>query len=219
MRLRQLGLERAPGPARTLARHDARLGLALISPTLVVVLAVVVVPMAWTILMAFQRLRLPDFRRGSVFGDYTLANLRLVLTAKDTWESLLITLTFPVGATTFSIALGLIAALTVRRPFRGRALVRAAMLLPYVMPAVAATSVWDALLHPQFGVVNDWGKRFLGWDKAVAFLSQPRGEITVLGSRSRSPPLCSRSSRSRYGANSRSPSSSSWPGCRPCPAR
>jgi multiple sugar transport system permease protein len=162
-------------------RSDARLGLALISPALVVVLAVVVVPMAWTFLMAFQRLRLADLRHSSIFGDYTLANLRLVLTSKDTWESLLTTLAFAVGATSFSIALGLVAALVVRRPFRGRAIVRAAMLLPYIMPVVAAAFVWTVLLNPQFGLVNDWGTRLFGWDKAVAFLSQPRGEISLLG--------------------------------------
>jgi multiple sugar transport system permease protein len=193
MRPRQLGSEPASTPAepgsgrgdrrraRTLARHDARTGLALISPTLVVVLAVVVVPMAWTFVMAFQRLRLLNLRRSSVFGDYTLANLRLVLTSKDTWDSLLTTLTFTVGATSLSILLGLVAALAVRCPFRGRAVVRAAMLLPYITPVVAATYVWRTLLHPQFGVVNDWGTRFLGWDQEVAFLSQPRGEISLLG--------------------------------------
>jgi multiple sugar transport system permease protein len=163
------------------SRSDARLGLVLISPAFVVVLAAVVVPMAWTVLMAFQRLRLPDIRGTSVFGDYTLANLRLVLTSKDTWESLLTTLAFTVGATSFSIALGLVAALVVRHPFRGRAVVRAAMLLPYIMPVAAAAFVWKVLLNPQFGLVNDWGTRFLGWDKAVGFLSQPRGEISLLG--------------------------------------
>src|SRR6266511_3914427 len=35
--------------------------------------------------------------------------------------------------------LGLVAALVVRRPFKGRTLVRASMLLPYVAPVVAVT--------------------------------------------------------------------------------
>lgn len=190
MRPRQLGSEPASRPpehgsgrrrTRPLARRDAHTGLALISPTLVVVLALVVVPMAWTFVMAFQRLRLLNLRHSSVFNDYTLANLRLVLTSKDTWDSLLTTLTFTVGATSLSIALGLIAALAVRRPFRGRTIVRGAMLLPYITPVVATTFVWRVLLDPQFGAVNDWGMRFLGWDEAVAFLSQPRGEISLFG--------------------------------------
>lgn len=46
------------------------------------------------------------------------------------------------------------------------------MLLPYVAPVVAMTFVWQVMLDPQLGIVNDWGRRFLGWDSPVPFLSQ-----------------------------------------------
>jgi multiple sugar transport system permease protein len=148
---------------------------------LVIVVAVVVVPMVWTFVMAFQRLRLINIRRSSLFGDYTLANFRQVLTSEDTWDSLVTTLTYTIGATFFSIAVGLVAALVVRRPFRGRTFVRASMLLPYITPVVAVTFVWRVLLDPQFGLVNEWGTALFGWDKRVAFLSQAHGEISLLG--------------------------------------
>ncbi|MCF2434676.1 hypothetical protein LV779_07710 [Streptomyces thinghirensis] len=44
-----------------------------------------------------------------------------------------------------------------RKPFEGRGVLRAAMLLPYVAPVVAAAFVWEVALSPQYGVVNDWG--------------------------------------------------------------
>jgi multiple sugar transport system permease protein len=37
---------------------------------------------------------------------------------------------------------------------------------------VAATFAWTTLLNPQFGIVNYWGQRLLGWDEPIAFLSQ-----------------------------------------------
>ena len=49
------------------------------------------------------------------------------------------------------------AALALRKPFRGRGLVRACMLIPYVAPVVAATFVWTTMLNPQFGIVNYYG--------------------------------------------------------------
>ena len=55
----------AAGPAADVAslrRADARAGLALISPTLVIVLVMVVLPILWTVLLAFQRLRLLNLR-------------------------------------------------------------------------------------------------------------------------------------------------------------
>jgi multiple sugar transport system permease protein len=69
----------------------------------------------------------------------------------------------------------------VRRPFRGRGLVRGVMLLPWVAPVVAITFIWKVLLSPQLGFVNAVGTDVLGWNKPVPFLSQERGEIDVLG--------------------------------------
>ncbi|MEE3922357.1 hypothetical protein V2I01_40915 [Micromonospora sp. BRA006-A] len=64
---------------------------------------------------------------------------------------------YSVGGTAGSIVVGLAAALAVRGPFRGRTLVRASMLLPYVAPVVAMTFVWQVMLDPQLGIVNDRG--------------------------------------------------------------
>jgi multiple sugar transport system permease protein len=43
---------------RTLTQRDARLGLWLMSPTLIVVLLIVIFPLLWSILLSFQRMRL-----------------------------------------------------------------------------------------------------------------------------------------------------------------
>ncbi len=84
---------------------------------------------------------------------------------------------YTVGATVGSIGVGLIAALALRRPFRGRGPVRAVMLLPYITPVVAATFVWTVALNPQYGIVNAWGTEFLGWDEPIAFLSTETGSL------------------------------------------
>jgi multiple sugar transport system permease protein len=55
------------------------------------------------------------------------------------------------------------------------------MLLPYVAPVVAATFVWSVMLNPQFGIINYWGTRLLGWDEPIAFLSQRSMEVSLLG--------------------------------------
>ena len=47
-----------PKKRRTLTQRDARLGLWLMSPTLVVVLLIVIFPLLWSILLSFQRMRL-----------------------------------------------------------------------------------------------------------------------------------------------------------------
>ena len=162
------------------AREDRRTGFLLISPTVVIVFTMVILPILWTISLAFQHVRLLNLRRTGFIGDYSLDNFENVLTSPGFVDALITTLVYSVGGTACAIGLGLVAALALRRPFRGRGLVRACMLVPYVAPVVAAAFVWTTMLNPQFGVVNHYGTSLLGWDEPIAFLSS--GEpISVFG--------------------------------------
>ena len=170
------------GAAGSLRRSDARAGLTLISPTLVIVVFMVVLPILWTVLLAFQPLSLLTLAANGLFGtDFTLDNFETVVTEPGFVGSLVTTLVYSVLGTASAIAVGLLAALAVRRTFRGRTFVRAAMLLPYVDPVVAATFVWRTMLDPQFGIINHWGTRLLGWDEPIAFLTQRSSEVSLLG--------------------------------------
>jgi multiple sugar transport system permease protein len=133
------------------------------------------------VVLAFQDLRLIRLRTAGLFGDYTFDNFADVFGSPGFWSSLVTTLVYAGGGTAASIGLGLVAALALRRGFRGRTLVRASLLLPYVAPVVAATFVWGVMLNPQFGVVNELGTGLLGWDEPIAFLSErPSALLTVI---------------------------------------
>jgi multiple sugar transport system permease protein len=160
---------------------ERRFGLAIISPTVVLVVVLVVLPILWTVMLAFQDLRLIQLRTAGLLGDYTLDNFVDVFTSPGFWGSLVTTLVYAIGGTVAAIGLGLVAALALRQPFRGRTFVRASLLLPYVAPVVAATFVWGVMLNPQFGIVNEIGTGLLGWDEPIAFLSErPWALITVI---------------------------------------
>jgi len=168
-------------PPGSLRRSEARAGLLLISPTVLVVFVVVVLPILWTVMLSFQRLRLIQLRTAGLFGNYSLDNFTSVFTSDGFWTALLTTVTYSVLGTALAIGLGLVTALALRQAFRGRGFVRALMLLPYVAPVVAATFVWSVMLNPEFGIVNHWGKVLFGWDQPIAFLSQKTANLTVLG--------------------------------------
>ncbi len=167
-------------PASSRARQDARTGLALISPTFVIVLTMVVLPILWTISLAFQQVRLLNLRTTGIIGEYSVDNFTAVLKSDGFVDALVTTLVYSIGGTASAIILGLIAALALRRPFRGRGFVRAALLLPYVAPVVAAAFVWTTLLNPQYGLANEWGTGLLGWEEPIAFLSS-RDELSPFG--------------------------------------
>ena len=72
----------------TLRAREARTGLALISPTVVLVLVLVVLPILWTVVLAFQDLRLIRLRTAGLFGDYTLENFVDVFSSPGFWQAL-----------------------------------------------------------------------------------------------------------------------------------
>lgn len=174
------GRPRARRPM-TASRRENRAGLAFVSPTFLVVLVVVIVPILWTVLLAFQDAKLVDIQGMGLFGNWSLENFSDVFASAGFWSSLGTTLVYTVGATAGSVLLGLVAALALRRPFRGRGLLRGSMLLPYVAPVVAVAFVWEVALSPQYGVVNEWGRDAFGWDDPIAFLSTRQYEVGLLG--------------------------------------
>ncbi|MGH9650700.1 MAG: carbohydrate ABC transporter permease, partial [Terriglobales bacterium] len=57
-------------------------------------------------------------------------------------------------ATIFKLALGMWLALLLNRHFRGKRIVRAAMLLPFIVPTVLSTFAWRWMFDPTFSVLN-----------------------------------------------------------------
>lgn len=171
-------MARAP---MTAARRENRDGWGFVVPTFLIVLVIVVLPVLWNVVLAFQDLSLVTMRRTGLFGRFTLSNFADVFTDVKFWKSLWITLIYSVSATAGSIVVGLLAALVLRRPFVGRGVMRALMLLPYVAPVVAVTFVWKVMLDGQSGIVNHVGTTVLGWNEPINFLgTKPYALLTVI---------------------------------------
>nr|MBA3820452.1 sugar ABC transporter permease [Deltaproteobacteria bacterium] len=162
--------------------RDSRAGMALVSPTVIVVIVMVVLPVLWALLLSFQRIRLLQIRRLDLLGsEYTFRNYDQLLSSSEFFETARTTLYYSVFGTLGAIGLGLAAALLVRRSFRGRGIVRGLLLLPWVAPVVAITFIWTVLLSPQLGFVNAVGTDVLGWNAPIPFLSQEKGTVSLFG--------------------------------------
>ena len=57
-------------------------------------------------------------------------------------------------ATVFKLTLGMWLALLLNRSFRGKRIVRASMLLPFIVPTVLSTFAWRWMFDPTFSVLN-----------------------------------------------------------------
>jgi len=169
------------GRKRTgLARRESRLGVALMLPTILVILLLVILPLLWNVALAFQPARLINIREVKLIGfEPTLRNFEIVLSDNDFWPVLRTTFVYTIGGTVLSIFMGLWAALSLQKAFRGRSIVRGIVLFPYVVPVVAAAFVWQVMLNPRFGIVNVWIERLGG--NPIDFLGTRSYDISVFG--------------------------------------
>jgi trehalose/maltose transport system permease protein len=69
------------------------------------------------------------------------------------WSSISVTVGFTVVTVLLETIIGMVFALMMNRAFRGRALVRAAILIPWAIPTAVTAKLWQVVFDPQ-GVLN-----------------------------------------------------------------
>ncbi|HDZ87779.1 MAG TPA: sugar ABC transporter permease, partial [Nitrospirae bacterium] len=69
-------------------------------------------------------------------------------------HSLANTFLFVIISTLFEVLFGLVIALVIHRHFRGRGLVRAAVLVPWAIPTVVSSQMWRFIFNDKYGLVN-----------------------------------------------------------------
>jgi multiple sugar transport system permease protein len=139
-----------------------------ILPAIVVMLVVIAYPIYYTIELSFFKTPPNLQMKDKIFVG--LDNYATILSSASFWDVTLNTLMWTVFSTGFAFILGLAAALALHREFAGRGLLRAILLIPYVVSAVAASYVWKWLYHSDFGVIGALAVQFGITDKPINFL-------------------------------------------------
>lgn len=127
-----------------------RLGFLLVSPAVILLAAVALVPIGAAFFLSLQR-RLPIFQIVEFVG---LENYRFLWIDPRFWNSLGNTLYFTLVAVALELALGLAVALLLDRAFPGRGSMRAIVLLPWAIPTVVSSRIWEWLYNVEFGLFN-----------------------------------------------------------------
>ena len=130
--------------------HRADYGYVL--PAIIVMIVVIGYPVYYTIDLSFFQtppgLQLKD----RIFIGFD--NYKAILTSAVFWKVTGNTVIWTVASTIFAFLLGLCCALALHREFIGRGVLRAILLIPWVVSAVAASYVWKWLYHSDFGVIG-----------------------------------------------------------------
>lgn len=133
-------------------RGEARLAWSFVLPALAVIVLVAVFPLAWT---AWESLHLHDLRMPWIGKPFVgLQNYAEVVSDPRFWAAMGHTLFFTVASVGLELVLGLVLALAMNRTFRGRGLMRAAVLVPWAIPTVVAALLWRFMFDAQAGIAN-----------------------------------------------------------------
>ncbi|MGW4936951.1 carbohydrate ABC transporter permease [Streptomyces sp. NPDC004166] len=148
----------ASRPPRTTRRAGTgRLAAALLSPTLLVLALVIGYPVVAAVRLSFQvSTEGIDPHTGFVANTshYGTGNYATVFTDDRLLRPWWNTTSFALASVTLEVLIGVSMALVMHRAFRGRALVRAAVLVPWAIPTAISGMLWKWIFNSQ-GVAND----------------------------------------------------------------
>ena len=137
------------GGAAARRRREAWLGIGLLLPTALLVLAFTIFPVAYNVWLGF-------YAKHSLRATSTwigLENYREILADPDFWRSVWLATVYAVGSTALQIVAGVAGALILHRRFAGCDFLRGVALFPYMIPTVIAVFVWRWLMNDLYGVI------------------------------------------------------------------
>lgn len=132
--------------------NEARTGWLLTAPALATILLIALFPLGWTV---WESLHEHDLRMPWLGHPFVgLGNYVTILHDARFWQALGHTALFTVISVSVELSLGLGLALAMNRAFRGRGIVRAAVLVPWAIPTVVAALLWRFIFDSQAGIAN-----------------------------------------------------------------
>jgi len=136
-----------------------------LAPMVLLMLVVAVWPLVRSIWFSFTDININDISAAefvgweNYFGDYGLffnPNEEGGFWAGDWGISIRNTFSFAVVSVILETLTGLGVALLLNQEFKGRSLVRTAVLVPWAIPTIVSAKMWGWMLNDQFGVINTY---------------------------------------------------------------
>ena len=150
----------------SLQQQRARAAFWFLVPMLVMLAFVAAWPLFRSILLSFTDASADNIFTGGYnwvgFENYVERRVRSngevrwrgVLVDPNWWNAVWNTVRFAVLSVTLETLLGLLVALVLNAEFRGRAFVRAAILVPWAIPTIVSAKMWGWMLNDQYGIIN-----------------------------------------------------------------
>jgi multiple sugar transport system permease protein len=148
------GLARPTLAGRLRARglSDPWLAWLFIGPTILLLLAINIFPLLWTVWLSFTNYRAN--RPNEAVEWVGLRNYQRILSSEDIWHTLQVTAHFVCWSIFFQVVIGLGLALLINRQFKGSGFWMTLILLPMMLSPAVVGTFWTYLFQPQAGIFN-----------------------------------------------------------------
>jgi multiple sugar transport system permease protein len=134
-------------------RQESLLAYALTAPALLTIGLFALYP-----ILSSVWLSLHEFKLNMPFLGKPFVGLQQYVTLSTDvrfWASLWNTVYFTFFSVLLELIFGFAIAILINRSFRGRGIVRAAVLVPWAIPTVVSALMWKFMFNDQLGVIND----------------------------------------------------------------
>lgn len=153
------------------SRAEARFAWLLTAPALILIFALLLAPIVSSFWLSLHRIELTNPFAGRPFVG--LGNYLSILQSRPFWESIGRTAYFTVVSIGLELILGLAIALLLNQKFRGRALLRSLILIPWALPVTVNGIMWRWILNSSYGSLNSFLWQLGLIDEYRAWLSDP----------------------------------------------
>lgn len=150
---RLAGQQKAPHGKKRKGVTERDRPLWLLAPGGILITVIILIPLVLAVYMSVIDLDQYTLRKWLATPFIGIENFVEAITKTDLLRSIWISVSFAVISTVVTVPLGVAAAVVTQNPYRGRAVVRAVFLIPYVLPSFVVATVWRTMLQPD-GIVN-----------------------------------------------------------------
>ena len=140
--------QKLAGGARGLP--DRAIAWLFIAPTMILLLALNIFPLIWTVYLSFTNYRAN--RPNAEIEGVGLRNYVRLLTDTDTWIAMQTTATFVFWTILLQMVIGFSLAYLIDRKFRGHAFWTTVILVPMMLSPAVVGNFWRFLYEPQIGL-------------------------------------------------------------------
>ncbi|MEM8822452.1 MAG: sugar ABC transporter permease [Pseudomonadota bacterium] len=152
----------APVARKIKGLSDRAIAWIFVAPTIVLLLAINIFPLIWTIRLSFTNYRANRLNREPEFIG--LRNYERILTDSDIWLNMQATAHFLFWTIFFQVLIGFTLAWLINKKFKGNDLWTTIIVLPMMLSPAVVGNFWKFLYQPQIGLFNYIVSFFTGKD-------------------------------------------------------